>query len=243
MEYYLFLDESGDHGLKTIDHNFPLFLLCGILISEKNYTIVKNELNAIKNYFWNNRNVIFHSRDIRKCNNEFQIFFDLHLKEEFYKRINSLVGKDLYRIISAAIDKKKYVRKYGKLKDDVYEISLSFIVERAVFCLDSFGDCDQLDIYIEKRGKKEDLQLARHIQKLSQVGTYFLDFSRIRDYGFRPYFKWKSENINGLQLSDLIAYPTARYVLNPKGVNLSFDQFKHNFYSQRGEIYGLKVFP
>ena len=32
--YLLFLDESGDHGLANIDTNFPVFVLCGILISE-----------------------------------------------------------------------------------------------------------------------------------------------------------------------------------------------------------------
>ncbi|MEX2589990.1 MAG: DUF3800 domain-containing protein, partial [Chitinophagales bacterium] len=34
MRYYLFLDESGDHGLKNIDSGFPVFVLCGVLISE-----------------------------------------------------------------------------------------------------------------------------------------------------------------------------------------------------------------
>lgn len=31
MKYYLFLDETGDHGLSYIDRNFPIFLLCGCL--------------------------------------------------------------------------------------------------------------------------------------------------------------------------------------------------------------------
>ena len=31
-------------------------------------------------------------------------------------------------------------------------------------------------------------------------------------------FKWKSEDIAGLQVADLIAYPLTRHVLNPQGV-------------------------
>ena len=116
LKYYLFLDESGDHGLKTIDKSFPVFLLCGILISETNYKIIKNEINQIKFNFWNNKNVIFHSRDIRKCNNEFQIFFDLNLKEKFYESINNLVSRDLYKIIASSINKDLFIKKYGKLE-------------------------------------------------------------------------------------------------------------------------------
>ena len=243
MKYLLFLDESGDHGLKSIDQSFPIFLLCGILISEENYNLIRKEINDIKLNFWKNKNVIFHSRDIRKCNNEFQILFDLNIKNNFYTAINNLVEKPLYKIIAASINKTAFIKKYGKLEDDVYEISLSFIIERTVFCLDSLGNCGELEVIIEKRGKKEDRKLAEHIQKVKQVGTYFVSSERLQNYGFKSKFSWKTENINGLQLSDLIAYPIARKILNPNGVNLSFDRFKENFYKKGGKVYGLKEFP
>ncbi|KJD31360.1 hypothetical protein PK35_14710 [Tamlana nanhaiensis] len=243
MKYYLFLDESGDHGLKKIDKSFPIFLLCGILISEENYKLIRNEINRIKIEFWNNKNVIFHSRDIRKCNNEFQILFDLGIKEKFYESINVLVEKQQYNIIAASINKTEFIKKYGRLENDVYEISLSFILERTVFCLDKLGNCNDLEIIIERRGKKEDTKLNEHIQKVKQIGTYYVDSERIQNYGFKAKFSWKNENINGLQLSDLIAYPIARKILNPQGVNLSFDKFKHNFYTKNGRVYGLKKFP
>lgn len=193
MKYYLFLDESGDHGLKNIDENFPIFLLCGILISEENYEIIKKEINTIKEYFWQNKEVILHSRDIRKCNKEFQIFFDLKIKENFYKFVNSIVAKDNYHIISSSIDKLAFIKKYGKLENDVYEISLSFVLERTVFCLDDFKNCDELEIIIEKRGKKEDLKLAKHIQKITQVGTYYVTSERIRKLGFKLDFLGKKK--------------------------------------------------
>lgn len=239
----MFLDESGDHGLKKIDENFPIFLLCGILISEENYKTIRVKINKIKEHFWKNKEVIFHSRDIRKCNNEFQILFDLQIKKRFYEAINDLISNNNYHIISSSISKLAFIKKYGKLENDVYEIALSFVLERAVFCLDGLKNCDDLEIIIEKRGKKEDLKLAKHIQKITQVGTYYVSSERIRKLGFKTKFSWKKENINGLQLADLIAYPTARYILNPKGVHLSFDVFKKNFYTKNGKIYGLKKFP
>ncbi len=43
MKYYLFLDESGDHGLRRVDPSFPVFVLSGIICSDDSYkTINKN---------------------------------------------------------------------------------------------------------------------------------------------------------------------------------------------------------
>lgn len=155
MKYYLFIDESGDHGLKTIDSSFPVFLLCGVLISENEYSKINSGSDYIKIKYWNNKNVILHSRDIRKCNNEFKILFDLKIKEHFYNDINNVLTANNYKIICSAIDKISFIKKYGKLEDDVYEIALSFILERTIFCLDEINDCESLEIIIEKRGKKK----------------------------------------------------------------------------------------
>ena len=55
--------------------------------------------------------------------------------------------------------------------------------------------------------------------------------------------KWKKENIVGLQIADLIAYPMTRYILNNEGVNYAYDVIKSNIYQKDGKLYGLKVFP
>lgn len=74
---YLFIDESGDHGLTKIDTDFPVFLLCGVLIKEADYEKIRQDINVLKHSLWGNKEVIFHSRDIRKCEKEFQKLFDL----------------------------------------------------------------------------------------------------------------------------------------------------------------------
>ena len=111
MRYFLFLDESGDHGLKAIDAGFPVFVLCGILVNEADYKEIRDAVNQIKSEIWNHKKVIFHSRDIRKCQNEFQILFDLETKKRFYEAINTVLGDSNYVIISSAIQKEDYIRK------------------------------------------------------------------------------------------------------------------------------------
>ncbi|MEW5843156.1 MAG: DUF3800 domain-containing protein [Bacteroidota bacterium] len=244
MTFYLFLDESGDHGLGNIDLQFPVFVLCGVLISESSYKIIENNLNEIKRNFWGDKKVIIHSSDIRKCEKEFQILFDLELKKNFYKAINNLITNSDYTIIAAAINKQKYIHKYGKLSDDVYEISLSFLIERSIFYLDNIHNLDkQLKIIIEKRGRKEDKKLDDHFQKLCAKGTGFVDASRLKNYNIEITFCNKQDDLAGLQLADLLAYPIARHTIDPNRANPAFDIFANKFYIKDKKRYGLKIFP
>jgi len=105
--YYLFLDESGDHGLSNINTFFPVFLLCGVLFEKNQYQKSRNLINDIKNKYWGNKEVIRHSSDIRKCNKEFQILFDLELKGKFMTDVNSIITGCDYTIIADGIQKEE----------------------------------------------------------------------------------------------------------------------------------------
>ncbi len=111
MKYYLFLDESGDHGLANVNPTFPVFILSGVVISEDKYEILKMKFNQIKEEFWGGKTVIFHSRDIRKCEKEFSILFDLKLKKAFYEKLNSALSKCDYSLIAAGIQNDTFIKK------------------------------------------------------------------------------------------------------------------------------------
>lgn len=246
MNYYLFIDESGDHGLNRIDPNFPVFVLCGVVISHEEYLLFDEKLKNLKSDFWSDKKVIIHSRDIRKCMGEFQVLFDLKKKELFYKGLNRIIEESDFRIISSAINKERYIEKYGKLGRDVYEVSLSLLLERTIFYLDGLKKSDtSLRIVIEKRGKKEDAQLSDHFNRLMGRGTHYVDVKRFKSYNTSFTFKDKKENINGLQLADLVAYPIARHVIDEDRANPAFDLIDAKFYRSSGgkKRYGLKIFP
>ena len=243
MRYYLFLDECGDQNLANYDVSFPIFTLCGVLVSNDNYKSIGEQVINLKKKFWGERKVILHSRDIRKCEKGFEILFDLEIKRDFYQGINSVMQDNDYTIISCSIKKDEYIRKYGRLQD-VYALSLSFIIERAIFYLDSQDDTD-VGLYIcaEKRGKKEDASLLNYYNEVLDRGTYFVSSNRIKKY-FRGFeFKAKKDNIIGLQLADLVAYPVTRHVLDSNASNAAFDLIEPKIYTQKGKQHGLKVFP
>jgi hypothetical protein len=205
-----------------------------------------DRINKINHNFWGDQKIIFHSRDIRKHQKGFEILFDLNTKKQFYDDINNLIAVSNYTIISSSILKENYIKQYGR-SQDVYGIALSFIMERTVFFLDAIkkkpNQSIHLEVIAEKRGKKEDKRLLRYYNELLDLGTYYITPQRIKGYFKHFHFKWKRENINGLQLADLIAYPIARYVLDPKMVNPSYELLKEKFYRKGKRIYGLKIFP
>ena len=240
---YLFIDESGDHGLTKIDTDFPVFLLCGVLIKEEDYETVRQAINTLKHSIWGNKEVIFHSRDIRKCEKEFQKLFDLDIKKYFYEELNKIIAGSSYTIIASAIQKDRFIEKFGKLQDDVYEVALSFVIEQAIVALNSMEAETNLSIVIEKRGKKEDKQLDDHFQRIVGKGTGKLTAEEVNKSNPTFTFKNKRENINGLQLADLVAYPIARYVIEPNRANPAFDVLESKIYRTNGGLDGLRIYP
>ncbi len=189
--------------------------------------------------------MILHSRDIRKCQKGFEILFDNDVKHQFYADINDILSQtDVYVIISCSILKEPYIRQFGRFTD-VYATSLSFVLERAVFYLDTVNSGEGIDLHIiaEQRGKKEDKNLNVFYNQLLDSGTYWVTGERFKNYFKTFEFKPKKFNINGLQVADLIAYPISRHILNPENFNPSYAVIDRNIYREGEKLMGLKILP
>ncbi len=246
MKYFFFLDETGDHGLNYVDNNFPLFLLCGCLIREDHLKALEKTVNSFKQNYFKTEKVILHSRDIRKCEGAFQILFDLIIKAAFYKDLNLILENGEYTIIGSGIDKNEHIKKYGKGAKDPYSLALSFVIERLIFCLDKTDNDSTIEILVEERGRKEDNMLLSHFNSTMDRGTFFVKSARLKNKIIRFGFHSKKENIIGLQIADLCAYPLARNILNPDEPYMPFQVIKNKIYcNAKGEYmgWGLKVFP
>jgi hypothetical protein len=244
MEYYLYLDESGDNKLNKIDPGFPVFLLCGVLFSPDEYQLFRQSLNEIKYEFFGHKNTIFHSRDIRKWTKDFTILNDDKLRHEFYSSLNTVISKSNHTIIASGIDKMAISKIPFYSNKNVYDLSLSFIIERAIFFLDDIKDKHKKLIIIpERRGWLEDSFLEQHFYKIMLSGTEYVSASRMKNYRITIDFRYKWENVNGLQLADLIAYPIARKIINADSFNPAYEILKNRFYKKRDVVYGLKIFP
>lgn len=243
---FLFIDESGDHSLTKINPDFPIFALLGLIIDEDSYKKTCEDINNFKLKYFKSTNVILHSREIRKCEGVFSILFDLKIKEEFYKNLNSIITNAKFMLVSSAILKQKHIEQYGKLADDPYEIALTFVLERVLFELDTKKVGSKTCVIIESRGKNEDQTLAKRYNELLYKGSSVVSSTRfVSKYNQELSFKRKRENDIGLQLADLCAYPVARHVLYPSEPYPSFEIVSKKIRSKNGKLegFGIKIFP
>jgi hypothetical protein len=244
--YHLFMDESGDHSLKSVDSGFPVFVLVGLLIEDSEYSRICLEVDALKQRYFGTTEVVLHSRDIRKCNGPFKILFDLTTKQKFYNDLERVLSTANYKIVASAINKEKHIERYGKLADDPYEIALTFVLERILFETDNNHDQSSLKVMIEGRGDKEDAALAKRYNEILYRGTGQVTSDRLRrTYEEGLIVRKKRDNDCGLQLADLCAYPIAKHIINNSEPNPAFDVIKPKIrQGARGYIgYGIKIFP
>jgi len=245
--YYLFLDESGHHGLKTSNQEYPILLLCGCIIEKEYYHhVFEKVIKKLKIKYFKTENIILHSRDIRKWQNEFKILGNIQLRNEFYDDIDNIIQKSDFSIVASAILKNKLIKNYGPQANNPYDLSLTFILERTVFLTDKLK-CKKVEVIAEARGKKEDAKLHDQYQIILGNGTSFVSSQRFIKRFTDIDFKKKKENIIGNQLCDLVAYPMATKIIYPDRENLAFRVIEQKIYKQfpDGDYlgYGLKIFP
>ena len=245
-KYYLFIDECGDHNLVKYDPAFPVFTLCGILVSRDNLYSLNNDFKKLKLEIFGNTDIVIHSVDIRKWRDAFIVLKDEALRMKFFNGIERILSQnDAYIIVSCTILKEQ-LNKFcvrGE-EEDVYGLSLSYLIERSIFCVDNLTYSNpDITIIVERRGKKEDAKLLNYYNGLRNRGTKWITPERLRSRIGRFEFKYKRDNIIGLQIADLIAYPVTQHILHPERPNRSFDAVKHNIFSDNGVLLGQKIIP
>lgn len=245
--YYLFIDECGDHNLTKYDPGFPVFTLCGILVSRKNLNALNKAFEELKIEIFGTKDIVIHSVDIRKWRGPFSVLADETLRMRFFEGIEKILSRtNVYVIVSCTI-LKELLSKFcvrGE-DDDVYGLSLSYLIERSVFCVDNENteERPEISIVVERRGKNEDNKLFNYYNGLRNRGTKWVGADRLRarisDFGFKN----KKDNIIGLQIADLIAYPVTIHLLHPERNNPSYEAIKHNIFQDNGVLLGQKVIP
>lgn len=242
-KYYLFIDECGDHQLEKFNPNFPIFTLCGFLVPGDKIESLEIAVKRFKREFFDDENVIIHSRDIRKQEKVYSILQYPEVRNRFYTGINKILGQtDVYVIVCCSILKEPFIERFSR-GEDVYGLSLKYLIERAIFCMDDNIDDGTLDIYIERRGIKQDRALLNYYNRLRAIGTKWVTPERLVSRLGRFIFSYKKDNVIGLQLADLIAYPITRHVLDPKAPNPAYDVISDKIYTYKGAVLGMKIIP
>lgn len=246
MPFVLFMDESGDHNLVSIDRNFPIFCLAGCVFERKYYKeTVRPQVDDFKLRFWGRTDVILVSSRIRKHSGDFAFLNDEQKRSDFYDAVNALINNLSFTIIAVVILKQSHLGQYGSQAQNPYSLSLEFIMERYSMLMAAKGPREDGYMMAESRGKLEDGLLKNVYQEMSVKGTRYRNLSNISSF----WMEKKEVNIAGLQVADLVAYPIATKIFRPMQENKAFDILVPKIYAapkrKGGYIlgYGLKVFP
>lgn len=238
-DYIVFADESGDHGLKTINEQFPVFCLDFCVFEKRQYAnVIVPGFQKFKFDFWGHDAAVLHEREIRKTTGDFAFLRrDPVVREKFHTALAGLISTAEFGIYASVILKKELLKRYSNPWNP-YEISLLFCMESLFVFLHKNGQANKkITIVFESRGKLEDRELEAEFDSIclnkQRWGYKRFDFRTIEfEFKILP----KSANSIGLQLADLTARPIANSVLHPKQANRAMEIIET-------KLKGLKCFP
>jgi hypothetical protein len=230
-DYVIYVDESGDHGLVSIDPQYPIFVLVFCIFKKSEY--IKNicpSMQEFKFRFFGHDSVVLHSSDIRKSKDSFSLLLGAEYRLEFMKSLSSMVDGLKFFLVATVVDKNELKKKHIE-PENPYEIALRSCIEGAYnFLRDNNQHNKVTHIVIEKRGRQEDDGLELAFRRIVQGDNFKHDFLFGLDLPFEMVFADKKFNSNGLQIADLMAYPIGTKFLRPEQANKAYEIVRSKFY-------------
>lgn len=241
--FIVYVDESGDHSLTTINREFPLFVLTFCLFRKDDYVAkVVPALQQLKFQTFGHDMVVMHEREIRKAEGPFVFLTDAARRAEFMAGLNTFVSAAPMTIVAVVIRKADLTRK-AAAAENLYHFALRSGLE----CLDGIlraqGQHESVThVVFEARGKKEDAELELEFRRVSGGANH-----RSERLNLEIIIADKQINSTGLQLADLTARPIGRFVLNPTQPNRAYEIIQNKLHTcpETGRVdgFGLKCYP
>jgi uncharacterized protein DUF3800 len=241
-DFTVFGDESGDHGMASIDPTYPMFVLALCVFPKRSYACdAAPAVMRFKFRHFGHDQVILHETDIRKSRGPFAILRDAERREGFLEDLNRLVAGADFQIVASAIRKEQHRARYAE-PPNPYHVAMGFGLERLYLELRARGcRAGTTHVLFERRGAKEDAELEAEFRRICGGAN-----ATGKKLPFEAVMCDKKCNSPGLQLADLVARPIGRKVLQPDQPNRAYDILQAKFRRGRdGRLlgWGLKIFP
>jgi len=221
-DYIVFADESGDHGLATVNREYPIFVLSFCVFEKVAYVEqVCPALQRFKLRWWSHDAVILHASQIRRHEPPFSFLASMEKREDFMEDLAGVLRAVSFTLISAAVDKGQLKERHG-CSINPYDLAMTKGVELVAAFLRDCGQAQRhTSILIERRGKSEDRQLQEVFAQICEgdgVRRAQADLSlEVID---------KKANLPGLQIADLVSAPVGRHLLRPDVQNRAFEAIR-----------------
>ena len=114
-DYIVYVDESGDHSLTSIDPDYPVFVLSFCIFRKEEYASgVTPVIRRLKFATFGHDMVVLHEHEIRKPKGPFTILFDAEIRERFMTDLNTIIAEADFKIVATSIRKDEFVKKRGR---------------------------------------------------------------------------------------------------------------------------------
>ena len=245
-KYIVYVDESGDHSLQSIDPQYPVFVLAFCVFHKRHYSeVIVPALEKFKFNYFGHDQVVLHENEIRRRTGLFNIFRNAAQQAEFIDELTQIIEFSNFVLISTTIDKRDLRRL--DVSDNAYHIALGMCMETLHEFLKEKGESEKkTHIVFERRGDKEDKELELEFRRICDGYNRFAI-----PLPFEILAADKKVMSSGLQLADLVARPIGLSTLRPEQPNRAFEVLKRKFFCDGGreavgvgyEGVGMKIFP
>jgi hypothetical protein len=238
-DHVIYVDESGDHSLTSIDPSYPIFVLAFCVFRKDDYCRhVVPAVHDLKFRWFGHDSIILHEHEIRRADPPFVFLGDPVKRRFFMEHLTAIVAAAPMTVVASVIHKERLAKRYHT-PHSPYELALLFCMERAREYLDEVaGDPHgTTHIVCEARGGsggKEDRELEQEFRRISRGEIRRLPGRAVE--GFDIVFVDKKANSPGLQIADLIARPIGVASLKPEQTNRAYDVIAP-------KIWDRKTFP
>ena len=167
----MYLDESGNHDLKNIDANYPVFVLGGVIVNESYAeTVMEEEVKEFKMSWFGSTSPVLHTADITRNRLEFEILKDGTTRERFLVDLNALMRRLEYSVVAAVVEKDRLRSRTGRFyrRLDLYSLSFEFLLE--VFHDEVNSVRGHGGIIAERREPEFDKRLKRQLGLAFEAG-------------------------------------------------------------------------
>jgi hypothetical protein len=166
-DYIVYVDESGDHSLQSIDPHFPVFSLVFCIFRKSDFVEkAVPVVQRLKFDFWGHDAVVLRGHEIRKQHGDFNILRGANIRAAFIEQLNKAIEGAPFTVIAAVIDKIAHKKKYAEPRDP-YDIALVFCMERLFYFLRDLGQGDKTThVLVECRGAREDAKLELEFRRI-----------------------------------------------------------------------------
>jgi hypothetical protein len=240
-DFIIYVDESGDHSLESIDPNYPIFVLSFCIFHKEKYTHqITPAIRQLKFTTFGHDMVVLHESEIRRKKGAFSRL-SKEPREAFMNELTNIISESDFQLVAVVIDKRKLKDQYLQPAHP-YHLALEFGLERIYRLLKEAGQDDALTYLVcEARGSKEDTELELEFRRICGGINYFH-----KPLPFGLIIADKKTNSEGLQLADLTARPIGLATLRPEQENRAAIVLEKKFYRDKAGNklgMGLKLFP